>query len=114
LSGYGYYKERWLARITPSKSVQVYHTGSLHHFKAVFGEYRRHILGATDPQANAKRNLAKEKASCRRDTTVDIGATDRRRTDSTRLLAELQASGTPIYRRSHSELVDTMPLAVTG
>jgi CelD/BcsL family acetyltransferase involved in cellulose biosynthesis len=114
LSGYGYYKERWLARMTPSRSVQVYRTGSLHHLKAILGEYKRHILGNNDPQVTAQRNLAKEAATDRRVPAVDSGAADRQRGDSTRLLAELRASGAPIDRLSHGELVDAMPFAVTG
>jgi hypothetical protein len=113
LSGYGYFKERWLARITPSRSVQVYRAGSLHHAKALLGEYKRHVLARTDPQATAQHNPAREAAAGRRDAARGSHPweADRQRADSTRLIAELSASGMPIDCMSHQDLVAAMPFA---
>jgi CelD/BcsL family acetyltransferase involved in cellulose biosynthesis len=107
LSGYGYYKERWLARMTPSTSVQVYRAGSLHHLKAVLGEYKRRVLACNDPQPTANANPAKGTATHRRDAAAGLP-----RADATSLLANLQASGVAIDRLTHGELVDAMPFAV--
>jgi hypothetical protein len=57
---------------------------------------------------------AKETAIERREAAVDSGAADRQRADSTRRLAELQASGASIDRLSHDEIVDAMPFELAG
>jgi CelD/BcsL family acetyltransferase involved in cellulose biosynthesis len=46
LSGFAYYKTRWLAELRPSQSVQIFRLRSAHDFKAHLGELRRGIVAA--------------------------------------------------------------------
>lgn len=120
LSGYGYFKERWLARITPSRNVQLFRRGSLHHLKAIGGEYRRHLLGLVDPQAGAKKNLAKaakvagegaaeEEGGGR--GAADPGSAAAGRAEAARMLAELRGSGAAMQIMGKDELMAAMPFA---
>jgi hypothetical protein len=114
LSGYGYFKERWLARMTPSRSVQVFRKGSLHHLKALGGEYKRQVLGGTDPQADAKRNLAKPAVVDRADVEHARSTSEERQTEGARLLGQLRGSGVPMGVLAHDDLLAAMPFAATG
>ncbi len=111
LSGYGYFKERWLARITPSRSVQVYRTGTLHHFKAILGEYKRHVVACCDAQIAAKANPVKECIRERGEREAHSAVNEALRAESARLLSELRTSSGLLQTLSHEALVDAMPFA---
>jgi CelD/BcsL family acetyltransferase involved in cellulose biosynthesis len=41
LAGFGYYKSRWLATATPTRSAQIYRVGSLVHLRRLLGDVKR-------------------------------------------------------------------------
>lgn len=47
LSGFGYYKARWLADITETRIAQIYRIGSLPYWRRRFGDWKRGLLRAT-------------------------------------------------------------------
>lgn len=47
LWGYGYYKRRWLAALSETRSLQVYRTGSLLLLRRRLGDLRRRLRGET-------------------------------------------------------------------
>jgi len=53
LSGFAYYKERWLADITPARNVQIYRVGSLLYWRRLLGDLKRRLArsrpGDQDP-----------------------------------------------------------------
>ena len=46
LSGFGYFKVRWLAQITPLRVAQIYRVGSLLYWRRVIGDFRRSVFSA--------------------------------------------------------------------
>lgn len=59
LSGFGYYKARWLAELSPSQSVQIFRAGKAHFWKALLGDVKRRVLPQPAPPAF---NLVKREA----------------------------------------------------
>ena len=108
LSGYSYFKERWMARITPSRSVQIYRRNSLHHVKAVLGEFKRGIAGRLD-EGTARRNSAKEAVVLDPDFEANASVRRALRAEGVRLLADLCASNMPLDVLGHEEIVGAMP-----
>ncbi len=47
LSGFAYYKTRWLAAATPTHSIQIYRTGSLPYWKRRLGDFKRQLRSGT-------------------------------------------------------------------
>lgn len=47
LSGFGYFKVRWLAQITPLRVAQIYRVGSLLYWRRVIGDFRRSVSTAS-------------------------------------------------------------------
>jgi Acetyltransferase (GNAT) domain len=43
MSGFGYYKARWLAQATPTRVGQIYRVGSLLYWRRVFGDMKRRL-----------------------------------------------------------------------
>ena len=43
LAGFAYYKKRWLAQATPTRSIQIYRQGSLPFWRRVVGDLRRSL-----------------------------------------------------------------------
>jgi len=43
LAGFGYYKGRWLADLSPLRSAQLYRAGSLPYWRRLLGDLRRHL-----------------------------------------------------------------------
>jgi hypothetical protein len=113
LSGYAYFKERWLARITPSQSVQVYRRKTLHHLKAVLGEYKRRVVARTE-EGTARRNAAKEAIVDDPDFEKNAEVRDALRAEGVRLLADLCASNVPHEALRHEELLASMPFGTTS
>lgn len=63
LGNFAYHKSRWKAVVTETSAVQVYRRGSLHHAKALAGEWRRRLLGAGRTQRDVEYNLTKPAAA---------------------------------------------------
>lgn len=49
LSGFGYYKSRWLADITETRIAQIYRRGSLPHWHRLLGDTKRRLWARTTP-----------------------------------------------------------------
>jgi hypothetical protein len=45
LWGFGYYKTRWLAEMTGTRSVQIYRTGGIFFWQRMLGDLKRRMLG---------------------------------------------------------------------
>ena len=60
LSGYSYYKARWLAEVQQSQSVQIFRAGKAHFWKALVGDVKRRVL---PPAAPAAFNLVKRETA---------------------------------------------------
>ncbi len=60
LSGFSYYKTRWLAELQPSQSVQLFRAGKAHFWKALLGDLKRRLLPPAPP---ATFNLVKRETA---------------------------------------------------
>jgi len=51
MRGFAYYKERWLAQMSETRSLQVYRVGTPYHWRRVVGDLKRRCFGrrAADP-----------------------------------------------------------------
>lgn len=65
LSGFGYYKTRWLAEITETRIAQIYRRGSLPWWHRLAGDLRRRLLPPAAPQAPARFNPARRAVGAR-------------------------------------------------
>lgn len=78
LSGFGYYKQRWLAEMTPACSAQIYRAGSLLYWRRLVGDLRRRLqrTEAAQPPAlfNATRRTAEHRDAEHPDADADTGA----------------------------------------
>ena len=101
LSGFSYYKERWLARTTPTHSVQVFKPYTLRHLKVRLGDLKR-VLLSLRPQAAVDHNMAKIKG---RELEPDVVA--RSRAESAARLASFAAHA--MTRRGGAELAAYLP-----
>jgi hypothetical protein len=52
LSGFAYYKERWLADITPARNAQIYRVGSLLYWRRLFGDLKRRLARSRPDDAD--------------------------------------------------------------
>ena len=59
LRGFGYYKERWLAQMTETQSLQIYRIGTPFFWRRVLGDVRRRWFGKTDSNETALSNPAR-------------------------------------------------------
>lgn len=50
LSGFGYYKLRWQARMTPARHVQIYRIGTPFYWRRLLGDLRRGLLRTSAPR----------------------------------------------------------------
>ncbi len=64
-SGFGYYKERWLAQSTPLHVAQVYRAGSLPYWKRRLGDWKRRLWPGELPPAREQFNPARRDAAAR-------------------------------------------------
>ncbi|SHG98953.1 Acetyltransferase (GNAT) domain-containing protein [Hydrocarboniphaga daqingensis] len=60
LWGFGYYKQRWLARMTPTQSLQIFRIGTPFWWRRILGDLRRHYRGGEDGDPTARHNPARD------------------------------------------------------
>ena len=60
LWGFGYYKQRWLARMTPTQSLQIYRVGTPFWWRRVLGDLRRQYRGVDVVDPTIRRNPARD------------------------------------------------------
>ncbi|MCR4348078.1 MAG: GNAT family N-acetyltransferase [Sulfuricaulis sp.] len=56
LSGFGYYKVRWLAEITETRFAQIYRVGSLLFWRRTLGDWKRRVFTAKPKKAPVRFN----------------------------------------------------------
>lgn len=74
LSGFGYYKVRWLAEITQTRSAQIYRVGKLMFWRRVFGDWRRWIFSSSTKKAALTFNPARREVVENEAVRENIGA----------------------------------------
>lgn len=65
MSGFGYYKSRWLADITETRIVQIYRRGSLPYWHRWFGDLKRRLTSAAGTAAPVRFNATRRAVSGR-------------------------------------------------
>ncbi|MHB8535631.1 MAG: GNAT family N-acetyltransferase [Sulfuricaulis sp.] len=75
LSGFGYYKVRWLAEITESRSAQIYRVGSLSFWHRKFGDGRRRVFSSMLKKTPVLFNPVRRDVSEREDEQAEPGET---------------------------------------
>lgn len=65
LSGFGYYKTRWLAEITETRVAQIYRRGSLPWWHRLAGDLKRRLMPAAAPRAPARFNPTRRALAAR-------------------------------------------------
>jgi hypothetical protein len=77
LSGFGYFKSRWLAQITPTRTIQLYRRGSLPYWRRRIGDAKRaasaHGKFAIGARFNPARRAVVDAAELERDFTHGVG-----------------------------------------
>jgi hypothetical protein len=59
LSGFGYYKARWLAEVTETRIAQIYRAGSLASWRRQVGDWKRRLLASPSSSAPTLFNPAR-------------------------------------------------------
>ncbi|MHB8624334.1 MAG: GNAT family N-acetyltransferase [Sulfuricaulis sp.] len=109
LSGFGYYKARWLAEITETQITQIYRVGRLLYWHRLLGDWKRKVLSAKSKNAPALFNPARRDASVRAGAQAEIGNTSRLQ-NSPEENARIAALITEV-RKGQGEFLSTAELA---
>ncbi len=73
LSGFGYYKVRWLAEITETRIAQIYHVGRLLFWRRVFGDWKRWVFSAKSKETPALFNPTRRDVGEREGEQTELG-----------------------------------------
>jgi len=103
LSGFSYYKTRWLAEVTKTHSVQIFRVGRPHFFRALLGEARRGLLPPLEERADFN-PVRRESAGA----PSQISGSERARIDA--LVAALARMG--VVAEGTRELSRSLPFGV--
>jgi hypothetical protein len=95
LSGFRYYKVRWLADVTETRSAQIYRLGSLPCWHRRLGDLRRRILPAHDPQAGLLFNPTRRESDLEA-VRPRVGTQDEIRRIAT-LVETIKANGSDVW-----------------
>lgn len=112
LASYAYYKAKWLAQQTPTRSIQVFHRGKPWFWKAILGDLKRKVMvpvhagAAETPAFNPERREAVEGQEA--ELRAPLTASDDERRQISALLARLD--GLPIERLGNTELAQVLTL----
>ncbi len=108
LSGFGYYKTRWLAEITETRIAQIYRIGGLPFWHRVLGDWKRLMFPVKHQKTRARFNTLRREVSERKGKETEAGKVpvvisqeERERIDA--LVAEI--------RRGQGEFLSTAELA---
>jgi hypothetical protein len=110
LSGFAYYKERWLADITPTRNVQIYRVGSLLYWRRLFGDLKRRLTrsrpGDADPGLfNPVRREVESRSHDEDAPPTHVSPEERARVAA--LIEDIRAA--PCEYLSHASLAAIMP-----
>lgn len=72
LSGFGYYKVRWLAEITETRIAQIYRVGQILFWRRVFGDWKRRMFSSKSTRAPVLFNPARRDVSEREDEQMEL------------------------------------------
>lgn len=110
LSGFGYYKARWLATITETRIGQIYRAGSLPFWRRVCGDSIRRVLAAKPGQAPALFNPVRRAMRARTgdETSLGTSAAPQASPEQQARIAELRVA----MRSGRGEILSTAELAV--
>lgn len=86
MSGFGYYKSRWLAELTPARTAQIYRRGSLPCYRRQLGDLKRRWFERAAAAAPALFNPARRNAG-RGEATVGCAAATRSPAERQRISA---------------------------
>jgi CelD/BcsL family acetyltransferase involved in cellulose biosynthesis len=84
LWGFGYYKTRWLAEMTRTRSVQIYRRGGMFFWQRMLGDVKRRLLGRRTGEEPAlfnpaSRDVGEVQATSRAALAPEMNADERRR-----------------------------------
>jgi hypothetical protein len=113
LGGFSYYKARWLAEETPTRSGQLFRFGSPWYWKAMLGALKREVLGSladlrTD--FNPDRREATEAREADAPSTLNLGEEERQRIEA--VCASLE--GLPVNRLGPEQITAAIPWGEAG
>jgi len=113
LSGFGYYKHRWLARAVPTRAAQIYRIGRIPYWRRVLGDFRRAIARTRDAGNDLPFNRAKrERDSDEKPVTARLPSIDfAERAAFAARLEKLRRGN--CLRLSKGELAALLPFPVT-
>ncbi|MCA1826894.1 MAG: GNAT family N-acetyltransferase [Myxococcales bacterium] len=103
LSGFGYYKARWAAEITPTEAVQIFRVGSARFLQALAGEMRRKLFAPAEPPPDF--NLVRREATA---APAAVAAGERERMGA--LVGELARLG--VVAAGQDALERTLPFSL--
>lgn len=113
LSGFGYYKTRWLADVAPTRVAQIYRVGSFLFWRRVIGDWKRRIWPSPANDSPTHFNSARRDVRKRIDepqatngaSKLEVGGGERRRIAA--LLAEVRRGS--VESLSATQLTSEMP-----
>ncbi len=115
LSGFGYYKERWLAQTTATHCVQIYRIGSIVFWRRLFGDVQRWLFariphhGSDSAQAfNPRRRGETDSAPEQSETGQKTDITSQERGNFAKLIAQAREGQCELL--SAPELAETLLL----
>jgi CelD/BcsL family acetyltransferase involved in cellulose biosynthesis len=109
---FGYYKSNWGATLVPTRTLQLFRTGSAHWLKARAGDLRRRLARApADPEKGRFNQVKREVDGGEKPAPAAPGLPPREeeRALAARVLAELARSGAAVERLGGAELEAAMP-----
>jgi hypothetical protein len=115
LSGFGYYKTRWLAEMTPTRCLQIYRIGGPCFWRRVFGDGRRWIVahaGLASRWLTPRITAIDEQHDGPRDRTPAPLVTAAERADFAVLIAEARQGDCEWL--ANERFAAAMPFAVDG
>ncbi|MDO8704267.1 MAG: GNAT family N-acetyltransferase [Sulfuricaulis sp.] len=73
LSGFGYFKVRWLAQITETRIAQIYRVGRLSFWHRIFGDWKRRVFSSLSKETPVLFNPVRRDVSEREDEQTEPG-----------------------------------------
>lgn len=111
LSGFGYYKQRWLADMTPTRSAQIYRVGSLLFWRRMLGDLQRRLIrrpaGPAEVLFNPTRREVAGSGDDRDGAPSGPQVSQREREQIVRLIEQVRAG--PCEHLSPAGLASIMP-----
>jgi hypothetical protein len=117
LSGFGYYKVRWLAEITETRVAQIYRVGSLLFWRRMLGDWKRRVFTGKSNETPVLFNPVRRNVNGQEDGQTEPGkfpelqTSPEERARITALIAEVRKGQGEFL--SKAELAAVMPFETT-